>query len=330
MGSSKALAAFALAALSGSVSAASDEVESRGLRGRELVDKAKHHDPPIYFLHIHKSGGTMFCTLAQENGLRTNEDDNCNGFLDVYNADAVVHGRQFIGDNGLERGEPCCGDTAEKQRRVAANMDFDIVMNEGDLASEADWDAFSYVTILRDPVDRYISHFVHNKYKRPKFWEGTDFAGWLDRQEDNFAVRRICGKPCRVPKGQITAEHFEMAKARLDKFKVVMVLENISEGLAIVHKLFGWENAQNHVVSWIKSTQEAKTKAMLKTTDAGHVPDGMVFWDRALHAYAAHLQSHQYTMLYAAGVDSAFTEEHKSCVNTCCFEKCSRAPHWTL
>eukprot|EP00975_Prorocentrum_lima_P010235 2179508-Prorocentrum_lima.AAC.1 len=79
-------------------------------------------------------------------------------------------------------GHPCCGDTVAAQRSFAAKSSLTFVANEFDLAPEMDVDSFVYVTQLRPPLERYVSHFMHVSRA---FSRSFDFDDWLLRQPDN-------------------------------------------------------------------------------------------------------------------------------------------------
>ncbi len=77
-----------------------------------------------------------------------------------------------------------------------------------------------YITLLRDPVDRYISQFYYSSERRGKQW---DFERFLEVEENtNFQVRKIAGR-----------DDLELAKKTIDeKFLAVGVVEKFDEFLS--------------------------------------------------------------------------------------------------
>jgi Galactose-3-O-sulfotransferase len=104
----------------------------------------------------------------------------------------------------------------------------------------------TYITVLREPVDRVISAFyfmrtykLHPLYWKLKFenWSLEDFVRRAPR--DNVQCKIIAGaefeKPC-------TAEICERAKENLVQyFSVVGLFERFEESLALMKLRFGWK-----------------------------------------------------------------------------------------
>ena len=93
----------------------------------------------IVFHHHHKAGGTTLCTLARQNGHRT-PPANC------------------LVDNSLTKAA-CCGKSIQDQINFAKSTRFTFVANELFLPSELEHSNYNYVTIVRNPWDRYVSHY---------------------------------------------------------------------------------------------------------------------------------------------------------------------------
>jgi hypothetical protein len=105
--------------------------------------------------------------------------------------------------------------------------------------------AATYITILRDPVDRVMSAFYFMRtYKlhplywkfRRESWTLEDFVRRSPRQ--NAQTKTIAGadydKPC-------TAEILVKAKENLQYFSVVGLTERFEESLALMKLRFGWK-----------------------------------------------------------------------------------------
>ena len=128
--------------------------------------------PPVYFLHLHKSGGTSFVTTATERGLYHGTDEGVIGRdeseLDTFPAKALSK------CSGL-KDERCClrRDTAKHRGMTvcepghnvesgpnACSQGFDpeIEMCGGDLR---------YITLIRDPMQRLLSHMCQHTLVPP-------------------------------------------------------------------------------------------------------------------------------------------------------------------
>ncbi len=117
----------------------------------------------------------------------------------------------------------------------------------------------TYITLLRDPVERIISHYyyvlrtpVHYLYDKVKSGNMTlkDYVqSRLSTELDNGQTRLICGvkdvlfgdEEDEVPFGECSREMLEIAKKNLlDHFSVVGLTERFDETLVLLKRIFGW------------------------------------------------------------------------------------------
>jgi hypothetical protein len=102
-------------------------------------------------------------------------------------------------------------------------------------------------TLLRDPVERAISHYYH--YRRmtadpihPLAMEST-LEQWVcacDLVEmDNGQTRRLAGE-MNLPCGRVTPGMLDRAKAHLARFAVVGLTERFEETLILLQRAFNW------------------------------------------------------------------------------------------
>lgn len=193
------------------------------------------HDKRIfYFLHIHKSAGTSFCTAAQKNKMTVNRRKNCNVQLD----------------------QRCCGysDTMASQQEFAKTTSYTFVANEQDMYSSIDIEHYRYILILRKSYNRYKSHYQHTTKRsygrlsrsRKPFYTGT-YRQWWTGQPDNWNLRKICGTACQnIPKYQITLQHFLYTLSRLLLFDDIIFVESYDNSYTKFANKVGWEYIPIH------------------------------------------------------------------------------------
>jgi len=128
--------------------------------------------------------------------------------------------------------------------------------NEGSLEDAFPFDGYFYMTVLRNPIDLYISAYLFMPGFGGGMGKGTplDFRHWLDVgwYGDNFMTRRLCGHACnsvnanvsygkqradRLVPTAITLKQYEQAATNLRKFDVVMTLESLQAGIAKIAAL---------------------------------------------------------------------------------------------
>jgi hypothetical protein len=105
-----------------------------------------------------------------------------------------------------------------------------------------------FFTLLRDPVERAISHYYHFRRKttdpihplamRSTLMEWVSACGLVEM--DNGQTRRLAGK-MNLPCGRVTLEMLERAKSNLAAmFAVVGLTERFEESLVLLHRAFNW------------------------------------------------------------------------------------------
>jgi len=170
----------------------------------------------IYFLHLHKSGGTSMCAIAVQNGMKAHQD-YCNP----------------------QKDQRCCGgETAHEQAVFAKHTIYDFVACESYMYSEMNLDYYLYITILRNSLARYMSHYNHARPNKTI----ESFETWLAGQPDNWNVRHICGTRCmHVPKFALTVADFQFAAHRLSQFSHILFHETYAASFALLAKNLNWK-----------------------------------------------------------------------------------------
>lgn len=129
---------------------------------------------------------------------------------------------------------------------------------------------YTYVTLLRDPVQRALSEWSYIRSAASHYL--TRVANQLGLVQfvcsgvtctlDNGMVRQLCGdngfsrpvphKDMRIPFGHVNASHLETAKENIrHDFAIVGTAESFEESLELMCRMFGWqvEDYENRNVS---------------------------------------------------------------------------------
>lgn len=250
----------------------------------------------IYFLHIHKSGGSSMCSLAKKNRMTANYRRNCNVQADQH----------------------CCGDadTFEAQHTFATTTTFSFVSSESYMYKAMDHQGFYYALILRNSSERYMSHYQHVARSSTKlhFVHPGTFEMWWTHQPDNWSVRMICGSDCaNTPKYQITREQWEETLSRLRSFDSIMFLENFTTSFLRFANNVGWPIGT-------VSSQNRKNVATYEREQIQMAPF-MTVLDDALYQYARQLMSDAGDLGNTTGfpIESYFEQGSlQRCTSPCC------------
>jgi len=185
----------------------------------------------LIFLHIPKAGGNTLKSILNE---QYREDER----LRIY---TYPH---FSKDKGIERLKKLSIEEKSKLKLIYGHFAFGIHKY---LSAEA-----KYITFLRNPVDRIISHFYyvkkHNVKEHIKNMEGDTFEEYLEKglqyELNNGMTRLLCSEE-KIQKGStVTRDDLETAKRNIEKyFSFVGVLEEFHKGLMILNNMLGWGNA---------------------------------------------------------------------------------------
>ena len=314
-------------------------VLDKGKNSNERSEKVQQNDNPsrkiIYFLHFHNSGGSSLCSLANKNNLRTGpKSQNCNIWIGAKKPNGVMKFSKYPGSpmdyGSLGNNIPCCGQNISQQQSLANTMlkNIDFVANEYALPDSLDYQNYKYVTIMRNPVKRYLSHFAHDGSEEIRRFikingvreevEMKNFTKWLLGQKDNYMVRRLCGESCDVIKrGGLRREHLEKAKLRLDSFEAVLILENFEDSLRILKHNFGWNNNRNDNKKGVskKNNYAAVEENKQSWVD---VMNMMVIFDLELYEYAKFLNFKQIHKV--SDLEKQYANFGKDCQDVCCGE----------
>ena len=195
----------------------------------------------VYLLHLHKAGGTSVCAMAKTlyaTPLHSNCNVPQNLWFEPPSQTRYQHAAYF-------------GNTIDQMTHVHHHVrsnGWAFAANEGSLEDAFPFEPYFYITMLRHPVDLYISAYLFMPGFGGGVGRGTsaDFRHWLDVgwYGDNFMTRRLCGHSCdsintlnttmkndHLVPVPITLVQYKRALSNLRKFNVVIILENFQAGI---------------------------------------------------------------------------------------------------
>jgi Sulfotransferase family len=202
------------------------------------IDNHRHPDH-LLFLHIQKTAGSTTHNII-ERQYRKSE------IFNIYHA-----------VKGLEQFNALTTQDITKLKIIKGHFAFGI---EQRLPG-----SYEYITILRDPVDRVISHYYHafeeknhwhyNELHRRKLtFEDVLDEGTLPNLENNM-VRMLSGNN-RIPFGSCTREMLDKANDNLEKhFAVIGLQSRFDEFIIECAERYGWRN-----FLWYRKHRVGKTR----------------------------------------------------------------------
>lgn len=180
-----------------------------------------NNDRIVYFLHIHKAGGSSLCSAARANSVLSHFAYNC-----IPGSTAQI--------------KRCCGETLTQQADFAAKTHYGFVANEWPLYDVLDTEHYRYVVSLRDSRRRYVSH--HEYDCKIKSTPPPQFTEWLSSQPDNFITRMLCGTRClKRPKYQLTEDDLAHSIFQLKQFDNIIFLEDFNHSYTRFASAVGWK-----------------------------------------------------------------------------------------
>ena len=175
----------------------------------------------IYYLHLHKAGGSTMCNWAHQNGKLT-PPNNC----------------------AINTTMPCCGgETIKEQQMFALQTKYTFIANENYMFAQMDMKYYDYVITMRNSFRRYVSHYQH--IARVQYMK-RDFQTWLKGQPDNWITRHICGTPCKNrPKYALTLQDVMMVYHRMRNFSDILFLETWNHDAVTFASKRKWKSGVN-------------------------------------------------------------------------------------
>jgi hypothetical protein len=200
------------------------------------------HGSPLYFLHIHKCGGTTFIKAASENGCRFALPGNAG--LPHVSEDwtAVVHPFWPGGKIWEFWKEPDRESVAGKIKRMLGAGVTCIAQEYGPYDPRL-WRDFVRVMCIRHPIDRLYSDFLHTQELGKKIAAGISFQDWVQSGSTVLSTTLYVA--------QLGQGERERARVALEDFHVIVVQEQYAETLAQMER-YGWTSTdpEKHFKSW--------------------------------------------------------------------------------
>jgi Sulfotransferase family. len=213
----------------------------------QLADSQRDPDCLIAFLHVPKTAGTTLNSILS----REYAPDEC--------YEIMMRGMAWIPPRAAILRRPLISLSKVFRLRTAVRTRRELRLVHGhfdlSIAKHLPGDT-RFFTLLRDPVERAISHYYHYRRRaidrlHPLAMRSTlkEWVGGCGIVEmDNGQTRRLAGE-MNLPFGRVTPAMLERAISRLARFAVVGVTERFDESLILLRRAFGWRvrpaSAQN-------------------------------------------------------------------------------------
>lgn len=202
-----------------------------------LMETLPRATPVVVFLHIPKTAGTTFNSMLSQ-WFRPDEVQ-----------EIMMRGMSFRLPRFPHVPKPLVAPTKIRRLRDALASDHPPRLIRGHLDFSisrylpADTE---YITLLRHPVDRAVSHYYH--YRRQTRDPGRELAmgstllEWVCErglvEMDNGQTRRLAGE-MKLPIGSVSADTLEKAKRNLaTRFSLVGTTERFDEFKILAHRHF--------------------------------------------------------------------------------------------
>jgi len=184
----------------------------------------------FYFLHISKCAGSSFVELARRNVPLFRPNANGNP-LNPLTGERIRFWHWSLAE----------------QHHFLSSPRWQFVANELQIGSEAPFlEGVTYVTILREPIERLFSAFQFSIGKPDKSLpleeRGEDFAQFLKNKGTQWRRNHLVAALTYRSK-RLVEERLELAKQRLAQFDHVLLMDDLGAQIGAFAQ-YGWSNLE--------------------------------------------------------------------------------------
>ena len=220
-------------------------VAARAKQTKQIARPQSASRAPLYLLHVSKAGGTSLCSLSHYNRcLEHPAANNC-----------WIPGAGPVWFASFKHTEATCKDYG----LVLDEHKLDLIANEGYLDGGVQGGTpelcaeMLYITMLRDPMARVLSHMFQAGVKpagftREQYAELAVEERILAKPEiaSNYMTRVMLGKEAYYSAlGKLTMEDARKASTLLAQFDVVLILEQKRWTGPVIENMLGWWNSSD-------------------------------------------------------------------------------------
>jgi hypothetical protein len=237
----------------------------------ELYYESVRYRSSMYFLHISKSGGTAMCDLACRNGCRT---PHCGKNGNCWSRQAkdgpiweISNDHEWWMDSGVKLSRNAIYSNCLLEERHLISKDWNFVANENYLFGgettpnhvQVCSNQFLNVVVIRDPVERVISHMAHmqalyNKRQKKNiiFDNVKKFVSDFQVVSSNYMSRILLGgkifreldNTVLRSNHTLANEYLRLAKRHLSEFDVVIIMSDLFSNRAgnVLRRGLGWSD----------------------------------------------------------------------------------------
>ena len=300
----------------------------------------------VYYQHIHKAGGSTLCSiLARSRNVRLGRNVNCNLLMEAIpgNKSSEVQMRALPRTWTLADIERLM-ESSGRNALAAEDQPFSTMWGLSDSIMRGDVDnsRWSFITIVRHPVERLLSHFKFEQLAAKTGKNITEWAHWSPFQGQNYMVRMFAGMvPPKLPEHYLnqmdaiwpyfdhsppvgwdaasmppaTHQDLERAKKVLQRFTVVLSLDWLEECAPLLKRWLNIEVDDVRARYWWGSIQATPAKRRHPPSPNGEHRDlfALNALDMELYEYARSLCRCNANKVYFRDHDEEKYEE-SSCI----------------